>query len=77
MTRDIKKVMDEYNQKFIYVDCPGKFYPSDVEQIIMMAKADDGKISAFTLTLYALEVGFMIGYRAGKRKTRAKARPQN
>jgi len=67
MARDIKKPIEEYRRKFTG---RGKFTLSDTEQIALLAKetTKPGDHVLFNAILYALEAGYIIGFRAGQRK---------
>ena len=65
MGRNIKKDIDEYQKKFL-----DKFYTTDAEQIAELVRESGGKPDYYSI-LYALQAGYMVGYRKGKRDSKA------
>ncbi len=65
MTRDLKKDIAEYHRRFGNTNT-GNLYTNDFYQI---QEISDNTVD---LVFNALEAGFMIGYRAGKRHSRKK-----
>ena len=65
MTRDLRKDIAEYHRRFDGTNT-GNLYTSDFYQIMEIGG------SAVDMVFNAIEAGFMIGYRAGKRHSRKK-----
>lgn len=65
----IKHALAEYNERYSDATPEGSFYVSDYYQLRDIAGADP-----VTMVFRALEAGFMIGYRKGKRDARRKAK---
>lgn len=64
--RDLQKSIEEYQKKF-YNSNSGGFYTSDIEQIAQLA-ADSGRVNLYEAISSALQAGFMVGYRYGKKE---------
>ncbi len=65
MKRDLQKYVEEYKSKFYGLRTgKGAIYGSDIDQIFKMVSNDFDRIG------YALEAGFIIGYRLGKKEAR-------
>lgn len=68
MERDIKKCVDEYERKYFGTkSAKGKFYLSDLEGIV---EKSGGLDDIYHLIYYALEAGFVVGYKCAKRENR-------
>lgn len=66
--RDYKKLREEYKDlKAKKAANFGKFYADDVIKVIETGKKPGGSYSDFEAITTALEAGFMLGYKAGKR----------
>lgn len=73
MFRDINRVIADYHKQFGAQAC--KFYAPDIDQIRDIALRSSSKSQNEVLWAAistALEAGFMIGYKAGKREVRRK-----
>lgn len=68
--RDLRKSIEEYQKKF-YNSNSGCFYASDIEQIAQLA-TDSGRVDLYEAISSALQAGFMVGYRYGKKEARKK-----
>ena len=62
--RDIKKAVNEYNNKFLESN-KGQFYISDFEQIKEMSNNN-----LYNIMTNSLCAGFIIGYRFAKNESR-------
>jgi len=62
MTRNAEKIIDEYNRTF-EESRQGQFYTGDFNQLRDMSS------DTFELIENTLKFAYMLGYRAGKRKT--------
>ena len=73
MVRNINRAIADYHKQFGAQAC--KFYASDFYQIrdIALRSSSKGQNEVLWESISAaLEAGFTIGYKAGKRKTRRK-----
>ena len=70
MSRDITKAIADYEKKFEGASGKnGAFYSDDLQQIREMATEPLGSSDRdYQLIYRALEAGFMVGYRKGKRE---------
>ena len=73
MTRDLKKSVEAYKKKFYNATGnTGAFYVTDFDQIKELATDSGGVVSFWDAIGYALEAGFMVGYRYGKKEGKKK-----
>lgn len=73
MRRDLEKSIEAYKKKFYNATGnAGAFYASDLEQIKELAIDSGGVVRLWDAIGYALEAGFMVGYRYGKKEGKKK-----
>lgn len=71
MRRDLKKAIEAYQKRF-YGTSEGSFYMDDVYQIIDMVDSSRTDSMSYAVS-YALEAGFMIGYKKAQRDYRKRS----
>ncbi len=69
MERSINRAVDQYKSIGGKDEMAkkGRFYASDIYQVMDMCRKNGGRIDAFEAIGIALQAGFAIGYRTAKR----------
>lgn len=73
MRRDLEKSIEAYEKKFYNAtNNTGAFFTSDFYQIKELSTDSRGVAQLWDAIRYALEAGFMVGYRYGKKEGKKK-----
>ena len=77
MERNVAKYVEEYEEKYIKSgSSKGNFYVNDFTQVFQMAEEKIGQKTGgeflFWVATYAMELGFMVGYKLAKSEARKK-----
>ena len=75
MRRDLEKSIEAYEKKFYNATGNGNagaFFASDLTQIKELSTDSGGVVRLYDAISYALEAGFMVGYRYGKKEGKKK-----